>query len=702
MKYLLYRGGATALDNAVYQIDIYKESDTIPTVTEFAFDASDSVVLQWDKKDKTDAIRSSSCTINIISDIDRRFFDLYTVKAASTRIDIYKDNVLYWSGTLDPELYEEPYSEKENYTVNLTFSDFAVLDRIKFDGTGFLSLEQIVTDCLEKSGISYRSINTTAITTRLRANDYTKIYTDVCVNSANFYDEDGEAFALYKVLEGVLKPLNISIIQRNGIIYLSDVNGLTEASTYNAVQQGTDATLSTDKVYNNVVVKFSPYDEKSIINQKIDGDSITPGQTVFILVDYSQSGGVFTSPKGFDIVLSDAVIPGIVKNSAARFFKINPVFSGGDATGIAWTVKKRGIDGRYTSYLNEPSATIGGELMKVEKLGYIPDVGSEKRENFYLQLKQELLFDVRYNPFEGASEPNEEGDWSRLQNWSNFAYIPFILTLRDSTGAAIYHFENKLVYEGSGYEHNATNFKWVAGEGKFGDAYLCYYDVNNRKSVSGLGGWQTNKPIIGYYRGGLPTLLQRMNTGEYMPLPDKAGWLEIKIGTGIIQFDYERKIKNIYDRTRWVLYKTPVLNVVDNNGQDIEAQDIEHSAWINKDAKEKLSVDTICGTIKEGSPLARGQYYKKSDKSIITSFYRAGVQDLVEKLLIGTIYSNYATRHNVVSGTFARINEYGKFRIAGQTDTFMLLGDVQNLFEATSNAEFIKISADNYEGIEYE
>ena len=94
-------------------------------------------------------------------------------------------------------------------------------------------------------------------------------------------------------------------------------------------------------------------------------------------------------------------------------------------------------------HLEKPSSTIGGMVLKVSERPYLGYIGLDRR-NFRLKLTIDMLFDPRYNPFEEASKENEEGNWEEQQNWANFAYVPFILTLRDKAGKAIYHWENKL------------------------------------------------------------------------------------------------------------------------------------------------------------------------------------------------------------------------------------------------------------------
>lgn len=104
---------------------------------------------------------------------------------------------------------------------------------------------------------------------------------------------------------------------------------------------------------------------------------------------------------------------------------------------------------------------------------------------------------------------------------------------------------------------------WKAGEAAWGDAWLCWYQ-GNRKNESGLGGWQTNKQIIGYYRNALPALFDKRGSGELIKLPPVSGYVEMQIGTGIPVYDYGKETKQSnYDQCRWLLYKEPKIEFVE-------------------------------------------------------------------------------------------------------------------------------------------
>ena len=97
-------------------------------------------------------------------------------------------------------------------------------------------------------------------------------------------------------------------------------------------------------------------------------------------------------------------------------------------------------------------------------------------------------------------------------------------------------------------------------------------------------------------------------------------------------------------------------------------------------------------------------YYRTSDGLQIRQMNRQGRTNLVEKLLIGTLYSQFASRHTKLSGT-AFLMEGGLklYRDAMQDGKkFLMLADVQDVDAGTSEMAVVELSPDEYDAIEYE
>ena len=82
-----------------------------------------------------------------------------------------------------------------------------------------------------------------------------------------------------------------------------------------------------------------------------------------------------------------------------------------------------------------------------------------------------------------------------------------------------------------------------------------------------------------------------------------------------------------------------------------KSEDIEYTGIINEAAKEDIKLDTICGTMTEINPTAKGVYFRTSDSCQLKELTRAGRTTQAEQLLIGTLYSQYADRRTLLAGT---------------------------------------------------
>ena len=176
-----------------------------------------------------------------------------------------------------------------------------------------------------------------------------------------------------------------------------------------------------------------------------------------------------------------------------------------------------------------PSADRCKEIVVMPRRYVLTDEMSQYR----LRVTLEVLFDVRYNPFESATVkdsqgyPNEKGNWERLNDWVNYGYIPFQLLAYDNDGNLRYYYDNDNLRTSATYAGKGT-WRIVANDPTPQKmvSWLCFYNQSNRESNTGFGGWQKNKKIIGNYSGDLPSAFTVDIDGELCSLPPIPGFLE--------------------------------------------------------------------------------------------------------------------------------------------------------------------------------
>ena len=776
---LRYSGEFCAVDGTVWKCEILQEaSSAFASVGELEFSLSESpLVIEWSEHELHEPVCGSTATLVLNSPGDRTYEDLYTIIPGSIRLDVYRAGSLYWSGTLDPETYEEPYSRGSNYDVSLTFSDFGILDRIPYDLSGRKTLMELVTAALSHSGISYGSIDASLISTSFTDNTPLTLGS-LSLPSENFFDEDGEASTWREVLDGILQPLALRIIQRAGIIYVYDLNGLrtSQATARELVWDGIEPTYSTPPVYNNIKVTFSPYSNAKLTSEFHYGDVADPGiinkstvssmnpECYSFYKDYSPShqheGEWDDDLIGFTIFLSndsDKCKGGIAaKGTNNRYFKIVPVTGGEESEGVAVGFRaNQHFDMTSSTPIKgiNPGSHPESLAMRCERI-HIPASSPDDQKQNFIRIRMDMLCDPRYNPFEDAPEDgdgNENANYKEFQSWAQQAFIPVAIVLYDANGTALYHYRNDIltvngrparsVASCASWQMNGSTMDgWVPGEANFGDAWLSYYDADmDIREGNGCLGWRTNRQNFGKpYSTGARVSKRKLhylqNTssipvekdwwyfdsfkeapdGQYIPYPPEGGYLEIRVYNGVYLFDDKDRFnqtpsvsdffrQGLYDKIRWLLYKVPEVSVVKRTltFADEEIDDVEYSGVANVHAREDLELETICGTALGICPTAKGVYLRVTSGEQIQNLTRAGRTDHPEQLLIGTLYSQYATRKVSLTGE-VRMDPLGLSLYSDAAQPagrlFLAKAERQDIRLDSSEVTMVEIRPDEYSG----
>lgn len=538
-----YSGGFHSRDGAIWRCNILQESDVVLSVGQLTYPSDEPLLIEWNDTSKEEPVCGSTATLTIVSPGDRTYLDLYTIKPAQIRLDVYRNNILYWSGCLDPEFYEEPYYSDNDYEVSLTFSDFGIMDRIPYDMKGLNTVRAIIENALNASKINYGSINEQYISTVFE-DDAPMTLASISIPSENFVDEDGEIASFYDVVKGILKPLGLRIIQRSGIIYVYDINGLCtkKTDTRRIKWSGEDSVLGTDNVYNNIKITFSPYSSATMQNGELEyGDTFgpewvnlasdsgyvkyyagTPPEGMKVpecysyYLDYDES---HRTTQGWDYDFVDFTIfrsydsrlcKGLEEiGSHNAYFKIQPMLGAEEREGV--------IGGFYTG--GHGPLTSGWSKLKgispenhQERLvmrttrSYLPRISSNECQGNYIKIELPLLFDPRYNPYEDASASNEQGNYDEVKSYGQFAFVPVAIVLYDVNGNALWHYNNRWLTE-NGHAANSVKstaqdsylnkWGWQTGEAQWGEAWLSYYDCDALIEGTGLTGWSSNRQNFG-------------------------------------------------------------------------------------------------------------------------------------------------------------------------------------------------------------
>ena len=594
-KYLRYAGEFLSRAGITWRVEILQEADQpFASVGVLTFEADEPLVIEWKKTDKEEVLCGSTATIRVESPGDRTYEDLYSIEVGKIRMDVYRAGNLYWSGALDPEFYEEPYERAYKYPVSFTFSDFGILDRLKYNLAGMQSLYAILTDALSRSTINYTSIDQSLISSYL---DSAKLTLGALrVRSDNFYDEDGEATTLKETLDGILLPLGLRLVQRNGRIWVYDLNGLyTLAQQAQIGWNGASQTMGTDKVANNVKITWNTYAQggnqaptdcwtqdvdKNLINiNSLETQSYHGSQYISFHYSTDLHDWIDATDAGFTLWLnSQGKNAEIGPNSLAKFFKIVEQNDGTESEGIAvYYVSCRGYAvgndnngaaqiqyrGNLDGQLPGKLSSCGKKLFKSAEV-WLPPV--DNADDLLLRVGLNALIDCRFNPFEQAAvlvkgikpgwftpgvEGVEQDQWQNAWKSSGtFVYIPVTIKFKPDGSNTVYVWDNRDVVARNVDSNPVTTLSQTYGSWKVyrpNDdenppiwGYLCWYNPDDRLNDCGVLGWKKNHPALNPHNKSVTTILRKAEDGQYIPYPAATGggklWLEVR-GQGWIISD---------------------------------------------------------------------------------------------------------------------------------------------------------------------
>lgn len=173
-------------------------------------------------------LRLSTATLSVVG--GDYLQELFSTDHTQHRVDFLRGGILTWCGFIAPEVYTQDYSgEVFTYEVQCV-SALTVLEFIPFtpedeDGTGFISLYNLIRRCIQAVGYPYASIifpQTYRATAEGQPS--AEVLKDMRVSQQNFVDEEGKAMSLKEVLEEVCKFLHWTCTDWGGNLYFVDVD----------------------------------------------------------------------------------------------------------------------------------------------------------------------------------------------------------------------------------------------------------------------------------------------------------------------------------------------------------------------------------------------------------------------------------------------------------------------------------------------
>lgn len=510
--------------------------------------------------------------------------------------------VTYWRGALDPEQYEEPYSAKTDYEVQLVFSDFGRLRRLPYSSLSS-DPRQSVSWLLEMAFVSLARLDAvglnTALDVELSRDDDGGADTGAFSDHMLYFDErpllpdedeaadpDSEPMTWGDAIESLLQPLGLRVTQVHGQAIVYDLPTIAADGVQGAATvrwSSDDQVLGVGPIYRAITVKYDAGGDDTLCEATLDASRLGPiisryvfplapgkpqgDMTAFVLCthDTCESASLRLNTTCRTKTVAGVTVPGTSQTIPAGdviaphyYFDIEPMFGGDDCAGIlAYLCNQNNkianvpVLGRCipnAGHTNSAGAydQLTGPLLAVAPMRF---VRTERCAS--LKIAVEMLLDARCDPFDGGDKEPDKSLGIFMDQYWNVVHIPCRLWIEGDDGS-VWHYCNDDIRRGNAYFTVATTGSgWRRGTGGYGEMWLSYYDWDEPTARCGVKGWSVNKPCRGYQcTGAAPLWLKKRGDGEYIPCPPVSGTLHFEIGVGAAPCNAGENMRTWWYNTR--------------------------------------------------------------------------------------------------------------------------------------------------------
>lgn len=662
-------------DDVVNRFEILQNSSTTPKQIE----ASPEVFsLEYLEVKKLEPVQGSQATLHLISESNFQFLDLHTDDMQGYMIKFYRAGELYWIGYLDSELYNENLTDCAPYPVEFSGADFNIWERLKFRDENEKTYNDIASfltqlkRCFNKLGLPFQKlyIGCSTIPEGVAMNTTETALHALYIQSANFYDEDKEPMSCREVVESILQPLGLMMVQRDASVYIYDLNtiksgGVMKCYNFDTLSyigdtavnvllgdigeigtMSTDASLSFEEMINNVTITCSLYGQADVVDVSVKEANLSD------LKSESESNVLI---KRFYSKCTDWNAPEYV------FYKskeTNSTLLGAKLTYSGGTEKNNFVFQNVNAYM------------------------ASQRNDIYLCLKCNAYVNTKNNPLDSNEKVNAPESSRRM-----IIYCKVLLTFNGQD----------LMY------YNGVQWKDIQ-QGKDPEyTTLVFLNSGNWKDSRILNTWLTNSNV--YWPGmTIPnTIIDRekdFQAGRKIPLPPKSGCIKVIIDYAKI--DENSDLPNIFKDVKDLLIDKVSLTFEDADGKGISTDDYEFNSYINKKVKADYEEVTLkCISANEDKlPVGKANILRKVDDhyEYQTAYTRAGQTNILERLLMCTIHSNFTTKNKVISVDIKMTDNpalrYVTYKNVLQSDGMYITGAMLDFSNAKTTIKAVEFSAD--------
>ena len=520
----VYYNEFKGLDGILNRVEILSE---VSGIDEYVKTGKSPFVLRYADVMKLDPVHTAQATIHLISQYDFQFISLHTDDMQGYRVDFYRGGILFWTGWLDSELYNEVLSKSSPYEVEFSASDFNITERLKY------------------------------------INDSDAKYSDIVPVMTH----------IKRCLDKLKLPF--------GKIYIGCTTTIEGISITSSLYAAKDGVFSYDVEEDNLADLISTSDNAGYVLKKY-GSCPPWKEGRFLRYENKRNTG------------ADALI------GAEMIY-----------TGDSSAINQWSFDGKNVFI-----------------------IGNTDAKN-YLRIKAQAYVNTRDDPFDTDIVEDDER--------TGVMGIYGDLVLYDSMGTPVMYYDNSYRFD--------EGWKDVTGSdvplGKFILTYVSLSETASASTSRIANQWLTNGQNMSL---GESLSSSRDQAGNRLIAPPVSGYLVMRMRYCVIKrlvLDKEEIFPA--DRVKNILIDHVSMNFENDKGDSLNTDDYEFKSYINKKVASDFEEITLkCISANEDNvPTSKASILKKDGNNykFQLSFTRSNQTDILERLLMCTVHSNFSQKN---------------------------------------------------------
>lgn len=631
-------------DNVLNKVEIVaKKTVSAKEITAFG---ENPFSISYPKTLKLDPIQGSGFSMNLVSEEVFQFMDLHTDDMQEYMIRFYRAGQLYWIGYLDPELYSENLSSSPPYDVEFSGADFNIMERLTFlddkekEYTDINTLLIQLKRCLNKLALPFQKlyIGCSTIPGDVVLSPSETALHKLYIQSANFYDEDKEPMKCREVVESILQPFGLMMVQRDASIFIYDYNtietgGVMKSYSFDTLSYAgdtpvrillgdiseigtvsTDALLGFEALVNNTSITSSLYASSDILDYEVTESN-----------------------------LSDIFLDSDQKEYVKKVYRTCIPWSNSEFILYKSKINNNTLVGSLFVYT---ASNLARNNMVFKQKDYLIHTASN---NLFVNIKAQVYINSRTNPFDETIIENDER--TRIMR------LYCNLIIRDYSGKEVMYYSN-FYYQDPAAPPVKNGWIEITDASPIeSEKFVLDFSEMSLSNGRIANKWLTNSLMDRGMNGDIFSVSEKnFQNGLTIPSPPRSGYLELEMKYSIIS-DNAFKLPGfpqIYpsDKVKDLLVNNVEFVIKDADGKEVSTDDYEFKSYINKKVYADLkAVDLKCISANENKiPIGKANILRNvgGNCELQLSYTRGGQTNILERLLMCTIHSNYSAKNREI------------------------------------------------------